>query len=109
MRFVSLFVFALAAAVPASELPASFSLWDGHESVADYAKRVNLPPTQKLNLGDNIKIDLVLIPAGKFLMGTPEPAPVDEAAFQKKILAGQTWLAASAFALLAMLAAVIFR
>src|SRR4051812_18923589 len=94
MRFVSLFVLSLAAALPASELPASLPLWDGHESVADYARRVNLPPAQTLNLGNNVKIDLVLIPAGKFLMGTPEPAPVDEAVFQKQIFAGQAWLAA---------------
>ncbi len=42
-------------------------LWDGSESVADYGKRVNLPPT--LDLGNGVKLELVLIPAG-----TPEPA-----------------------------------
>jgi hypothetical protein len=41
--------------------------------VADYARRVNLPPTKALDLGDNVKLELVLIPAGKFIMGTPEP------------------------------------
>ena len=49
-----------------------YPLWDGHESVADYAKRVNLPPTKTLDLGGGVKMDLVLIPAGKFIMGTPE-------------------------------------
>ena len=53
-----------------ADIPAS--LWDNHESVADYAKRVNLPPTKTLDLGNNVKLELVLIPAGKFIMGTPE-------------------------------------
>ena len=50
----------------------AFPLWDGHESVAEYAKKVNLPPTQTLELGNGVKMELVLIPAGKFTMGTPE-------------------------------------
>src|SRR6185503_13612119 len=99
--------FALVASLSASESP--FPLWDGHESVADYAKRANLPPTQTLDLGNGVKLDLVLIPAGKFIMGTPEPTPVDEAGFQKKIFTGQALLAASAVALLVMLAVVIAR
>jgi formylglycine-generating enzyme required for sulfatase activity len=53
--------------------PQSYPLWDGHESIADYAKRVDLPPTKTLDLGNGVKLELVLIPAGKFIMGTPEP------------------------------------
>ena len=44
----------------------------------------------------DFKLELVLIPAGKFLMGTPEPKPVDEAGFQKQIVTGQALLAVSA-------------
>ena len=109
MRLVSLFVLALAGSLPASELAPVYSLWDGHESVADYAKRVNLPPTKTLDLGNGVKMEFVLIPAGKFLMGTPEPAPVDEEGFHKKIVTGQALLAASAVALLAMLTVVAIR
>jgi len=87
----------------------AWPLWDGKESVADYAKRVNLPPTETLDLGSNVKLELVLIPAGKFIMGTPEPVPVDEAGFKRKIITGQALLAASAGALLVMLAVVIVR
>jgi formylglycine-generating enzyme required for sulfatase activity len=88
---------------------AAYPLWDGSESVSDYARRVNLPPTQTLELGNNVTLELVLIPAGQFVMGTPEPPPVDEGAFRKKIFTGQALLAASAGALLIMLIAVAIR
>ena len=45
--------------------------WDGKESVADYAKRAELEPTLTLDLGDGVKLELALIPAGKFMMGSP--------------------------------------
>jgi formylglycine-generating enzyme required for sulfatase activity len=50
-----------------------YPLWDGKEAVAEYAKRVALEPEMSLDLGDGVKMDFVLIPAGKFLMGTPQP------------------------------------
>src|SRR5471030_1617783 len=75
LGFICLSVaFSICAADTPSAAPAPpYPLWDGHESVTDYAKRVNLPPTKTLDLGNNIKLDLVLIPAGKFIMGTPAP------------------------------------
>jgi formylglycine-generating enzyme required for sulfatase activity len=47
-----------------------FPLWDGQESVAEYAKRSKLEPTLTLDLG-NAKWEGVLIPAGTFVMGSP--------------------------------------
>lgn len=46
----------------------AYALWDGHESVAAYAKKVNLPPTQTLDLGNGVNLELVLIPAVKFVI-----------------------------------------
>jgi len=108
MRLLPIMILLLPASLLSAAEPA-YPLWDGQESVADYAKRVNLPPTKTLDLGNGIKMELVLIPAGKFVMGTPEPTPVDEAGFQKQILFGQAGLAVSAAALLIIVAIIVVR
>ena len=61
-----------ARAAEPSPTPA-WPLWDGAESVEQYAKRTKLEPTKTLDLGNGVKMEMVLIPAGKFVMGTPEP------------------------------------
>ncbi|HEY3323323.1 MAG TPA: hypothetical protein VGP72_22905 [Planctomycetota bacterium] len=40
-------------------------LWDGKESVADYARRAGLEPTKTLDLGGGVTLETVLFPAGK--------------------------------------------
>jgi len=100
----------LVASAFAAEPPApTFPLWDGHESVAQYAARTNLPPTKTLDLGNGVKLELVLIPAGKFVMGTPEPEPVDEETFLKKIVMGKALLAAGGGILLVLICSAILR
>ena len=32
-------------------------LWDGQESVADYAKKINLPPVRNIDLGNGVIIE----------------------------------------------------
>ena len=49
---------------------AAWPLWDGEESVADYAKRAGIKDVQmELDLGGVVAMKLTLIPAGKYLRG----------------------------------------
>jgi formylglycine-generating enzyme required for sulfatase activity len=83
--------------------------WDGPESIEQYARRAKLEPTQTLDLGNGVKLELVLTPAGKFTMGTPEPPPVDEDEYRKKIVTGQAVFAVGLGALLVLLGTVVIR
>ena len=84
-------------------------LWDGKETVAQYARRVNLPETQTLDLGNGVALELVLIPTGRFIIGTAKPKPVAEEAFHKKIIVGQAVLAVGGGILLFLLGGAILR
>jgi formylglycine-generating enzyme required for sulfatase activity len=67
----ALFLVGLSAMAAGQPEPKAFPLWDGKETVAEYAKRAGLEPTKTLDLGNDVKLELVLIPAGKFMMGSP--------------------------------------
>ena len=59
-----------AASSPAATRPA-YPLWDGKESVPDYAKRAGIRDAQiDLKLDANVSLKLTLIPAGRFIMGS---------------------------------------
>jgi len=89
--------------------PGKYPLWDGQETIVQYAQRANLPPTKTLDLGNGVTLETVLIPAGEFVMGTPEPEPVDEEGFNKKVVVGQALLAAGGGVLLVLVGTVVVR
>jgi formylglycine-generating enzyme len=48
-------------------------LWNGRETVAQYALRMGIKEAEfAQDLGNKVTMKMVLIPAGKFLMGSPE-------------------------------------
>ena len=77
--------------------------------MAQYARRAGLEPTKTLDLGNGVKLEMVLIPAGKFVMGTPDPVALDEVGFRNKIVTGQAVLAAGGSVLVILLYVVVIR
>jgi formylglycine-generating enzyme required for sulfatase activity len=75
VRFLpALLLLAWANALSAESQPA-YPLWDGSESIERYAERASLSPTKTLDLGSGVKLEMVLIPGGKFTMGLPASEP----------------------------------
>ena len=103
------FTFMPLAAGEVAAATSSYPTWDNQESVAAYALRANLPPIFTLDLGNGIKLNLVLIPAGKFMMGTAEPSSVDIMSYRKNIVIGQALTAASAAIILLILLGAAIR
>lgn len=51
----------------------SWPMWEPGESIEAYAKRAGLEPAQSFDLGNGETLEVVLLPAGSYRMGTPPP------------------------------------
>jgi len=60
-----------------SEGAATYPLWDGQEPIASYARRAGLPATKEIGLRNGVRLEMVLIPAGRYVKGTPKPERPD--------------------------------
>jgi formylglycine-generating enzyme required for sulfatase activity len=107
--FAAILLLAILPSLQGAEPAPPYPLWDGHETVADYARKVSLPTMKTLELGGGVKMEMVLIPAGKFIMGSPEPVPVDEDWFYEKMGVGAIFLAVGSGALLVFIGVVVIR
>jgi len=86
LAFVALVLVGCCFSWSADSASSKFPAWDGKESVAQYAKHAKLEPTLTLDLGDGVKWEGVLIPAGTFVMGSApgEAKTPQEAAIEKQ-------------------------
>ena len=88
MRPLCLATVLIAVSLQAAQPSPSDPLWDGHESVAAYAQRAHLETEKTIDLGGGVKMELVLIPAGQFFMGTPEPNKPEITVLSAQVLIG---------------------
>ena len=58
MRPLLLTLLAALSALSADQ--AAYPLWDGQETIAEYAKRTGLEPTKTLDLGNGVTMEFVL-------------------------------------------------
>lgn len=96
----------IAYSLAAVEAPSTqtWPFWDGNESVVDYSRRVNLPPTKTLDVGNGVSIELVLIPAGQFMMGATVPELPAESVFW-----GQAIMMSGGLLTIGLLAVIFMR
>lgn len=68
-----------------AEESTKWHLWDTKETVEEYCKHEKISSSRILDLGDGVKLALVLIPAGTFIMGKDKEGTSDSPAHQVTI------------------------
>lgn len=67
--------------------------WDNHELIIEYAKRAKISPVKILDLGNGVKLTAVLVPSGKFIMGTSYPLTIDERILRDRLILAEALFA----------------
>ncbi len=86
-----------------------FSSAEARRRQEETAKALNIPVEKTIDLGNGVSMELVLIPAGRFIMGTPKPEEPDWLALADNIFKAQIILVVSASTVLSFVLLVPFR
>ncbi len=86
-----------------------FGAGEARRRQAETAKGLGIPVEKTLDLGNGVTLELELIPAGRFMMGTPEPVEPDWVSLMDDIVKGQILLVVASSTVLVFVFLVFFR
>ncbi len=86
-----------------------FTAAEAKRRQAETAKALGLPVEKTLDLGNGVTLELVLIPAGRFMMGTPKPVEPDWVALADAIIKGQIILVLASSTVLGLVLLALIR
>ncbi len=86
-----------------------FSSAEAKRRQEETAKALGIPAAETLDLGNGVSLDLVLIPAGRFIMATPKPEEPEWAALARAIIKAQVMLVLAGSTVLGFVMVVFIR